>query len=204
MSFYEELFPVGISRNMQGGPAFLAMEANTIGGNRYTNLLDPYPLHEFSLAHPVRTREEFEELRAFFWVVRGIDGFRFQDPSDYLATPANTSLTLISGTTWQLNRIYVSPGRTAIRPIYKPASGLKVWRTRSGVTSDITGTSTITTTNGQVVIESHMSGDTYTWSGEFHIPAAFAEPRALFRVLGGSSMLTEWPDITIRETREIA
>ena len=206
MAFYEQVFPECISVGMEGGPRFIAMEANTIGGQRYTNLLDPYPLHQFSLAQPPQYEEEFELLRAFFWAVRGIDGFRFKDWSDFMATRDNTSLTLISGTTWQMNRIYVSPGRTAIRPIYKPVTGAQIWRLRSGSSTDITGSSTINTTNGQVVITGHAGGDAYTWVGEFHLPAAFGEPQMLARALGGApnSRLVEWPDIDIRETREIA
>lgn len=204
MAFYEQLFPECISIGMSGGPRFIAMESNTVGGQRFTNLMDAYPLHEYQLAKPPQSADAFELVRAFFWAVRGVDGFRFKDPGDHKATQQNTSLTLISGTTWQMNRIYVSPSRTAIRPIYKPASGAQIFRTRSGVTTDITGSSTVTTTNGRVVISGHVSGDTYTWSGEFHLPAAFSEPQALFVLLGGASMLTEWPDISIRETREIA
>lgn len=210
MAFYEHLFPTCVARGMQGGPRFIALEANTIGGQRYTNVMDPYPLHEFVTALPVRSGSDFEEVRNFFWVVRGVDGFRFQDPSDYEATQANTSLTLISGTTWQMNRLYASPGRVAIRPIYKPSApsidpaspAIAIFRTRSGVTTDITGTSTITLTNGQVVIAGHVSGDTYTWSGEFHLPVAFSDPQALFTLFGGRNMLTEWADITLRETRD--
>lgn len=202
MAFYEELFPPDISRNMQGGPGFIAMEANTIGGQRYTNVMDPYPQHEFNFAHPPSTGEEFEALRAFFWAVRGVDGFRFKDWSDYRLTQQNSSLSLISGTTWQVNRLYISPGRTAIRPIYKPVSGLQIFRTRSAVVTDITGSSTVSTTTGQVEIAGHAGGDTYTVAGQFHLPAAFTNPRALFAVLGGSAMITEWPDISIKETRD--
>jgi uncharacterized protein (TIGR02217 family) len=203
MAFYEQLFPPKISANMSGGPRFLVREANTIGGQRFTQRDDPYPIHEYQLAHPVRAGRDFEELRAFFWVIGGsADAFRFKDWSDYQATQQNTTLTLISGSTYQLCRTYAAPGRTFIRPIYKPVSGLKVYRTRSGSTSDITGSSTITTTNGRVVVTGHMSGDTYTWSGEFHVPVAFMNPQAAFQVVGGSSMLTEWPDIGLRETRD--
>lgn len=213
MAFYEQLFPPRISANMTGGPGFLVREANTVGGQRYTQRDDPYPIHEFQLAHPIRSGQDFEELRAFFWVIGGsADGFRFKDFSDFRATQQNTTLTLITGSTYQLCRTYASAApagsawltasRTFIRPIYKPVSGLKVYRTRSGSTTDITGSSTITTTNGRVVISGHMSGDTYTWEGEFHIPVAFMNPKAAFQVIGGSSMLTEWPDIGLRETRD--
>lgn len=205
MAFYEQLFPPSISADMEGGPAFLVRSAFTLGGQRYTNRDDPYPLHEFTLAQPVRRGSEFEELRAFFWAIGGsADGFRYRDWSDFRANAENSSLTLVSGTTWQLNRLYAAPGRTAIRPITKPVTGLHIYRVRSGAATDITASSTISTTTGRVVIAGHAAGDQYHWVGEFHVPVAFVEPRAVWRVLGSSQMMTEWSGITLRETREIA
>lgn len=203
MAFHEYLFPPRVSANMQAGPGFLVDQAFTVGGQRYTNLNDPYPIHEYSLRHPVRSGRDFEELRAFFWVVNGRDGFRFKDWSDYQLHGDNSALQLISGTTWQITRKYVSPGRTALRPIFKPVAGILIFRNRSGAISDITATSTITATNGQVVITGHISGDTYYCLGEFHVPVAFIDPRAVFNVLGGSQMLTEWGEFGVREIREI-
>jgi uncharacterized protein (TIGR02217 family) len=203
MPFYEQLFPPRISANMEGGPRFLANQAFSQNGQRVFNLYDPQPIREYSLAHPVRNQADFEELRAFFHAVRGVDPFLFKDLSDYIATTANTSLTLISGSNWQMNRIYVAPTRTSIRPIYKPVAGAQIIRTRSGSPTNITGTSTVNTTNGQVAITGHVAGDTYAWTGIFNVPVYFTEPEAMFRVLGGPQMLTEWPDINLRESREI-
>lgn len=203
MAFYEQLFPPRISAYMEGEPRFLADQAYSQSGQRYFNLYDPDPVREYTIAHPVRNGADFEELRAFFHVVRGLDPFLFKDWSDYLATTSNTSLTLISGSTYQMNRLYVAPSRTSVRPIYKPVSGALIFRTRSAVTTDITGTSSVSTTTGQVTVSGHVDGDTYTWSGMFYVPVYFSEPKALFRVIGGSSMLTEWPEITLRESREI-
>lgn len=202
MAFFEELFPECVSINMTGGPRFRTSKAYMPGGQRVVNKDDPYPLNEYSVAHPIRKSDEFEELRAFFYVVGGDgDGFRFKDWSDYVATQGNTSATLVSTGIYQLNRIYVFGARTFTRPIQKPVSGLQFYRTRSGSTTNITGSSTIDTTNGRVTVTGHMSGDAYTWSGEFHVPVAFRDPAAVFRVLGGSSMLTEWPSIELEEIR---
>eukprot|EP01041_Mallomonas_annulata_P018012 gene18012-36745_t len=57
-------------------------------------------------------------------------------------------------------------------------------RTRSGSTTNITGASTVLTTSGQLEVTGHMSGDVYTWSGKFDVPAAFRDPGAVFRVIG--------------------
>ena len=202
MAFFEQQFPPQISAGMSGGPRFFTDKAFTAGGQRITNRRTQYPLHEYSLAHPVRSGVLFDQLRAFFYVVGGdADGFRFKDWSDYKADTTNTSATLISGSVYQLNKLYVFGSRTFTRPIYKPVSGALIYRTRAGVTTDITGTTTVNATNGQITVTGHMSGDTYAWAGFFDVPAAFRNPEAVFQVLGGPSMLTEWPSIEIEELR---
>lgn len=203
MAFFEELFPAEISANMTGGPRFVTSKAYMASGQRDTNREALYPLHEFSLAHPVQDRHSFEALRAFFWVVGGdADAFRFKDWSDHLATTANTSTTLVSTGVYQLNRVYSYGARSFTRPIQKPVAGARIWRTRGGVPADITGTSTLDATTGRVTVTGHVAGDIYTWAGEFHIPAAFKDPAAVFRVLGsGDRMLTEWPGIEVEEVR---
>jgi uncharacterized protein (TIGR02217 family) len=202
MAFFEQQFPPEISVNMTGGPRFLTSKAFMSGGQRISNRRSQYPLHEYSLAHPVQRGSEFEQLRAFFYVVGGdADGFRFKDWSDYTVAAAQSSATLITGSVYQLNKKYTFGSRTFTRPIYKPLSGAQIFRTRSGGTTNITGTSTVVTTSGQVEVTGHVGGDVYTWSGKFDVPAAFRDPGAVFRVIGGSAMLTEWPSIEIEEIR---
>ena len=204
MAFYAQVFPPCIGRNMESGPRYLADQAFGQAGQRYFNLYDSEPVREYSLMVPVRTGEEFEELVNFFLATRGVDPFLFKDWSDYQATQANTSMTLISGSTYQMNRIYAAPGRTSVRPIYKPVSGAQIFRTRSGSTTNITGTSSISTTTGQVSVTGHMSGDTYAWSGEFYVPVYFSDPQAIWRTIGNPHMLREWSELSLRESREIA
>lgn len=202
MAFFEQQFPPEISANMTGGPRFLTSKAFMAGGQRITNRLSQYPLREYSLAHPVQQGSQFDQLRAFFYVVGGdADGFRFKDWSDYRVVAAQSSATLISGAVYQLNKTYTFGARTFTRPIYKPVSGAQIFRTRSGSTSNITGTSAMDATTGRVTVTGHVVGDVYTWSGQFDVPVAFKDPGAVFRVIGGSSMLTEWPSIEIEEIR---
>jgi uncharacterized protein (TIGR02217 family) len=203
MAFFEQQFPPEISSNMQGGPRFLNDKAFSAGGQRITNRRSQYPLHEFMLAHPVQEGDLFAQLRAFFYVVGGdADGFRFKDWSDYKALASQTSATLVSAGVYQLNKDYTFGARTFTRPIYKPLAGALIYRTRSAVVSDITGASTLDTTTGRVTVTGHVSGDAYTWSGEFDLPVAFKDPMAVFRVIGsGARMLTEWPSIDVEEIR---
>lgn len=199
MAFFEYQFPPRISANASGGPRFLTTKAYTRNGRRITNLSAELPLHEYSIAHPIRTGEDFEELRAFFYVVSGdADGFRFKDWTDYKATQSNSTCTVLSSTTLQLNRAYIYGNRAFIRKIQKPISAT-VYRTRSGSTSSIS--STLDTTTGIATISGHVTGDTYTWVGEFDIPVAFKDPVAVWQFIGTPKMYTEWPSIELEEVR---
>lgn len=203
MAFFEHLFPPRISRNAQGGPRFLTSKAYTVSGQRHTNRNATYPLHQYTIAHPVRAAVDFEELRAFFYVVGGdADAFRFKDWSDFRATLENTSATLISGTTYQLNRTYTVGSRQFVRPIYKPVAGVLVFRNRSGVITEVTESCVVNTATGQMTVSTgHESGDTYRWAGTFHVPVAFKDAAALWTLLGTPDMLTEWPNIELEEVR---
>ena len=202
MAFFEELFPSRISRDAEGGPRFINSKAYSSSGQRITNREATYPLHEYTIAHPPKRQEDFEALRAFFYVVGGdADAFRFKDWSDFQATDANTTLTAVAGAanTWQLCRTYVFGSRMFVRPISKPAKGCKVERLRAGVPSMLAVVpDTIT---GRVVIADHLAGDSYRWMGTFHVPVAFKDPSAVWKVLGGNKLITEWSGIELEEIR---
>lgn len=202
MAFFEELFPARISRDAEGGPRFINSKAYSASGQRITNREAKYPLHEYTIAHPPRSQEDFEALRAFFYVVGGdADAFRFKDWSDFRATDANTTLTAVAGVanTWQLCRTYVFGSRMFVRPIYKPAQGCRVQRMRGGVPSALAVVPD--TATGRVVIADHLAGDSYHWVGTFHVPVAFKDPSAIWKVLGGSKLITEWSGIELEEVR---
>jgi uncharacterized protein (TIGR02217 family) len=200
MAFFEALFPPRISANAQGGPRFITEKAYTASGRRSTNRLAALPLADYAIDHPVREAADFEELRAFFYVVGGdADGFRFKDWSDFVLTDANSRLDLVSGTTWQIERLYTFGARTLARPIQKPVAGAVVHRLRGMTHSTVT--TTVDSTTGQCVIGDHVDGDTYTAVGQFHVPVAFKDPKAVWKFIGGSRGLTEWTGIDLEEFR---
>lgn len=202
MAFFESIFPESISRDAEGGPRFITSKAYSAAGQRITNREAAYPLHEYRIAHPPSSQREFESLRAFFYVVGGdADAFRFKDWSDFRATDANTTLTAVAGAanTWQLCRTYVFGIRIFVRPIYKLAAGCKVMRMRGGVQTTLGDVPDVNT--GRVVITGHVAGDIYRWAGEFHVPVAFKDPSAVWHVLGGPHLITEWSGIELEEVR---
>lgn len=200
MAFFEELFPPRYSANAQAVPRFINEKAYTASGRRSTNRLAELPLYDYIIDHPVREAQDFEELRSFFWVVGGdADGFRFKDWSDYLLTPENSRLAPVSGATWQVQRVYKFGSRSCYRPIFKPVEGVVVTRIRGGTPSIVE--TAVDSTSGLCEISGHIDGDTYTSEGQFHVPVAFKDPKAVWRFLGGSRGLTEWAGIDLEEFR---
>jgi hypothetical protein len=108
-------------------------------------------------------------------------------------------LTLIEGNVYQLNRTYAFGSRVFVRPIFKPVPGVVVWRNRAGAWAQASAVVDVAT--GRAAISDHASGDTYAWSGEFHVPVAFKDPAAVWRFLGGPEMFTEWTGIELEEVR---
>lgn len=202
MAFLESpVFPERISAYAEIMPAFMN-DVSYLDGRRYVLQQDELPVHYWKIDHPVRTNQDFEELRAFWYNVgANRDAFRFRDPTDYIASQLNSRLTNVSGNVWQLNRIYVTGARTFYRPIKKPEVVLAVFRTRSGVTTDATADCTTVLTTGRVTIANHLAGDSYTWVGRFHTPAAIKNEQASWRLLGSSRSLVEWPSIELEEDR---
>lgn len=203
MAFFEELFPPEISVGMTGGPRFMTSKAYTQAGHRHTNRIALHPLHEYSLSQPSMRQDLFDRLRAFFWVVGGdADAFRFKDWSDHRCNLAQGGTTEVSAGVYQLHKVYSYGARSAVRTITKPVAGARIYRTRSAVVTDITATSTLDTTTGRVTVTGHLAGDTYAWAGEFHIPAAFKDPAAVWRWLGeaGSANMA-WPSLEVEEVR---
>lgn len=200
MSFFEDRLPECFSFGARGGPVFSTEVVKTQGGQRYANKNWTMPIHRYDVSEAIKTEEDFETIRAFFYNVSGqYDGFRFKDWADYRATAQ--PLSLISGSIYQLNRAYVRGSRTFTRKITKPVDSITVYRTRSGATSAISPT--ISYTTGQVTVSGHAGGDTYSWTGEFDVPVAFSSDmlEAVIENKNDGAFLIRWPSIQVEEIR---
>lgn len=201
MAFFEQRFPEEISLGASGGPRWSTLKVYTASGRRFTNRMWSWPLQTYQVDYPPIDADEFKLLRAHVYVCGGdADAFRFKDWTDY-EDDGDGTLTLVSGSEYQMYKRYIVGPRTFSRIIQKPVAGVSIFRTRSGSTTDITGGSTVDTTTGRVVVAGHMSGDTYSWVGEFDVPAAFSDPEAIFRVVASAPIVAEWPSIRIEEVR---
>ena len=205
MAFLEQRLHDGVSRGSRGGPVGSRTKAYLPNGQLQQQFNYSRPLHRYDISFGIKTLDDFEAIRALFYVVAftPYEGFRMRDWNDYEASPSNSTLTLVSGTSWQLQRVYSVGGVSFKRDIVKPESGsVTVYRTRAGVTTTIAPT--IDATTGRATISGHAEGDTYTWSGRFDVPVTFQDDDALASIeLDGleDMPLQGLPSILLEEIR---
>lgn len=165
-----------VARGMQSTPTVPGrVKRYTATGRLTQNYSSALPLHRFELSHGIKRLAQFEAIQALFYVVHFTPyaGFPVRDPRDFRLMQANSRLTFITGSTWQINRVYTYGGVDFLRPIQKPETGIVVKRTRSGVVS--TATASVDTATGIATISGHVGGDTYTCEGRFYVPVTFSD-----------------------------
>jgi len=171
LPFLEARLSDAIARRSRGGPTMPGRtKAYAPGGRLTQNFITGTRLHKFDLSYGIKRKADFEEVLSAFHVVMGTPyaGLRHKDWNDYRATSTNSTLTLISGTTWQLQRKYVFGGITCKRDVQKPVSGSVAVYTAGGVLLS----SSIDTTTGIATI---ASGTPAYWTGFFDVPVTFVD-----------------------------
>jgi len=201
MAFIESpRFPEDISYGVTFGPEFSTSISQTIGGQEMRNRNRTRALCVGECSHALKTKQQLDTLLTFFRSMGGrFHAFRFKDWGDFTCEVAQGTLTLVSGSNYQMFKAYQAAiGFNELRKITKPVSGtIQIFRTRASVTTNITGTSTINHTTGVVTVTSHQAGDTYNWSGEFDVPCRFDSDRMAVNIenYGGYN----WGQIPIKE-----
>lgn len=191
-TFLEKRIDPRITEGAQGGPVGQRDMVRRPSGWLDQEFYRSYAMHRYDVSHGIKTLEQFEAVRALFYVVMFTPylGFRFKDWSDYLATLANSRATFITGSTTvlQLQRVYAMDDLEYLRDIFKPVSStVVVYRTRTGVTSAIS--STVDYETGRATISGHTSGDTYSWTGEFDVPVTFTDDEWIAEMRGYTERL---------------
>lgn len=169
MTFLEARLSDDITRKSKGGPTVPGRtKIYTHTGKLKQNFTSSTALHKYDLSYGIKTKADFEEVLAAYHVVllTPYEGFRHKDWNDYQADEDNSTLTLISGTTWQLQRKYVFGGVTLKRDITKPVAGVAVYNAGGGL---LTGT--VDTTLGTFT----GAGTPAYWVGEFDVPVTFSD-----------------------------
>lgn len=201
MAFLEQRLDPRIERGATGGPTNDGrMFVRTPNRTRQV-FTQQAPLHRYEVGHGLRDQAGLDALLSLWYVVHftPYEGFRFRDWSDYRATQANSTLTLISGSTWQLHRVYTFASIQFLRTIRKPVAGVAIWRTRAGLVS--AASASVDTATGIATISGHAAGDTYTWSGEFDVPVTFTsnEWTQQLEAMNGQGALASMPMIQLEE-----
>jgi uncharacterized protein (TIGR02217 family) len=204
MAFFDHRLSDRIERGAVFGPMWSTTLPQARGGAEYPNRNWTYPLHGGDIAMALRTNADFEAVRAMFYNVYGMtDCFRFRDWSDYQLTQTNSSLVFITGSTWQINRVYSIGSCSFVRPILKIADSpaAVIYRNRASVIS--VATSSVATSTGIATISGHVGGDTYTCVGQFDVPVRFGVDimRAENVQSGAADFLMRWSAVPIIERR---
>jgi len=203
MAFLEQRIDARIEQGAQGGPVVPGRTKVYLpNGRLQQNFTASAPIHRFDISHGVRGQADYQLLLDMWMVVMFTPyaGFRFRDWGDYTATQANSRCTLITGSTYQLQRVHTFASIEVLRPIYKPSGTVTVKRTRTGVVS--TATATVDSTTGIATISGHTSGDTYTWEGQFDLPVTFTDDEWVAEMQGTTAGLFRVPGpIKLEEIR---
>lgn len=180
MAFLEQRIDARITRGVTFAETVPGRSiVQTRAGKTAQEFLSSAPLTTCDLSHGVRSAAHFLTLLDAWYIVMftPYEGLRVKNWRDYIATQANTTATLLTGSTTelQLQRLHAFGGIQFKRDIQKPCASpaVVVYRTRGGSTSVITAA--VDTTTGIATISGHADGDIYTWTGQFDLPMTFAE-----------------------------
>lgn len=118
-------FPEDISFGSRGGPEFSTAVLTLASGYEQRNKNWISALHKYNVAYGIKTREQMDTLRGFFFARGGkFRGFRYKDWADFESSA--TTLSVVGDgleTEFQLEKSYTSGSTTYIRNIIKPVSG---------------------------------------------------------------------------------
>lgn len=171
MSFCEVQMPTGISKGAAGGPLFSTIIVSSASGSEQRIAQWSQGRRKWDVTHALRNNTQRDELIAFYIARRGmLDGFRFKDWSDFRVSAATPEdMELVTSTTFQLAKRYVSGGVTILRLITKPvADTVRVW---NGTDEVLTGFTYDTSTG--IVTFDDAPDYLPSASFEFDVPARF-------------------------------
>jgi uncharacterized protein (TIGR02217 family) len=163
-------------------------------------------LRQYELGVSPMTVEQWQAIEGLHEVTEGgAFGFLMSDPKDASASLANGRVSLVSGTTYQLQKRYTSAGstRTKDRKITRPIAADFVLQA-SGVT--VAGADyTLNTVTGRLTIPSAPAAATLTWSGSFYVPVHFASDEIDWELVRSGPMearLMAGPSVAVMEVAE--
>ncbi len=119
-------FPERIARGAVGGPGYSTTVVEAFGGREDRNSNWPLGRHRFNCSQGIKTDADHQAATAHFRKARGrAHAFPFKDWTDYRLTVAQSRLVLITGSTYQVSKVYGSDEATyeEVRPLTLIKSG---------------------------------------------------------------------------------
>lgn len=161
-----------IAAGLQGKSIRRNTRTMTQTGYMQANVIWARTLRRYEIGVTPMLITDWAAVEGLFEVTEGgAFGFLLSDPKDSKATEAQGRASLVTGTTYQLQKRYTSIGstRTKDRKITRPSSTGFVLKA-SGV---VVGSYTLDPLTGTVIIPSAPAAATITWSGSFYVPVQF-------------------------------
>lgn len=180
MQYVDVVFPPRIAMGAQRRPGWKTSLTQVQSGNEFTNQDWSRARHSYELSFAVRTVSDYDVVVEHFHTMRGrFRKFPFKDILDF-RVEAQRGLLLDDGdsptTGYHLAKRYGSAGYFYDRRITRPAVGtVAIYRTRSSVIVDVTGSATINYSTGWVTFSPGTvhAGDVLSWAGQFWVPARY-------------------------------
>lgn len=174
MEFVDMEFPRRIAFQATAEAQWMTQLTALNSGFEATNQNWSQTRHAYDVGLAIRTASDYLQVKTHFHAMRGrAKSFPFLDPIDYKVSQA-AGVLIASGPNFQMFYRYGPGAGVYDRKITRPRSAtIAIFRTRAGVTSDVTGSSTIDYTTGVVTIDGTADGDTYAWAGEFFVPCRY-------------------------------
>lgn len=132
-AFHDDLFPVDIAFNSEGGPTRRTDIVALVSGREERNSPHAYSRRSWNAGYGVKSMADIERVIAFFEARRGrLHAFRFRDPFDWKSCPladAPGPQDQILGqgdgvrARFDLVKTYASGGASSARRIQKPVAG---------------------------------------------------------------------------------
>lgn len=213
MTYVDLQFPPRIAMGAQRRPGWKTSVVAVASGREDTDQVWSKARHRYDVGLAVRTVDDYETVQDHFHTMRGrAKSFPFKDAVDYRVEASRGVLSTDGGspTEYQLGKAYGTGGDRYVRAITRPRSGyVTIYRTRGGVTTDISSSCSVSYTTGIVVVTAAgavIGGDTLSWSGQFWVPCRYDTDElptiVVDRNPGGGALLVRCDSIPIVEVRE--
>lgn len=200
MAELSQRFPDDIARGAKGGPGYSTTVAEAFGGGEDRNMNWPGARHRYDVSHAVKSSDRARICDAHFRKARGrAHSFRFKDWADFELAAADSRLVLVSGTTYQLCKVYGAdePTFEEVREITRIVAGtLVVYSSGTPLTAGVDYTVDVDT--GRITTAS----GTLTAACEFDVPCRYdfdEKDATLVHRKADGTVLIEWSGIRIVE-----